>query len=29
MKAYCNRADKIVNGQYDDRLDCGRVTLEV
>ena len=26
MKAYCNRADKIADGQYDDRLDCGRVT---
>ena len=26
MKAYCNRADKIADGQYDDRLDCDRVT---
>jgi hypothetical protein len=26
MKAYCNRATKIADGQYDDRLDCGRVT---
>lgn len=26
MKAYCNRADKIADGQYNDRLDCGRVT---
>lgn len=26
MKAYCNRADKIADGQYDDALDCGRVT---
>lgn len=26
MKAYINRADKIADGQFDDRKDCGRVT---
>lgn len=26
MKAYCNRANKIANGQYDDALDCKGVT---
>ena len=26
MRAYCNRARKIADGQYDDALDCGGVT---
>lgn len=26
MKAYINRADKIADGQFDDRMDCERVT---
>lgn len=26
QKAYINRADKIANGQFDDKLDCARVT---
>lgn len=26
MKAYINRADKIANDQFDDKLDCARVT---
>lgn len=26
MRAYINRADKIANGQFDDKLDCARVT---
>lgn len=26
MRAYINRADKIADGQFDDRLDCARVT---
>ena len=26
MKAYINRADKIADGQYDDKKCCGRVT---
>lgn len=26
MKAYINRADKIADGQFDDKLDCARVT---
>lgn len=26
MRAYINRADKIADGQFDDKLDCARVT---
>ena len=26
MKAYINRADKIADGQFEDKLDCAKVT---
>ena len=26
MRAYVNRIDKIADGQFDDKLDCARVT---
>jgi hypothetical protein len=26
MKAYCNRVNKIADGQFDDTLDCNRIT---